>query len=350
MKTGMPRAVFVCAGLLASVAGAQPSYDFDFATVGAVNNPAFTATNPPNPLVVGRGSVAYEYRISKLETTTGQWLEFLNTFANVAEPNPHWDRYGPSFWGAIDDLSFPGAGTRYTLRNVADAARLPVAGISWRMSALYCNWLHNGKQATTESLLTGAYDTSTWGVMPGTNGRGITDAPTHLPGALFWIPTLDEQLKAMHYDPNRYGEGQGGWWLSKNMSDEVGTPGLPGVGTTSAGVVISDPPFGEWDIPLGAYTDSVSPWGLWDTSGGTQEYNEEIAYAPYATERMSGGSYAGQPGTSFFESVYGFGFSASPQISSVFTGLRIASVPSCGALGLVIACGAVGSRRRREAR
>ncbi len=334
--------------VLASAAGAQPSYDFDFATVGAVNNAAFTATNPLNPRVVGRGSVAYEYRISKLETTTGQWLEFVNTFANVAEPNPHWDPYGPSYWGAIDDLSFPGPGTRYGLRGVANAAQLPVAGISWRMSALYCNWLHNGKQATTESLLTGAYDTSTWGVMPGTNGRGITDAPTHLPGALFWIPTLDEQLKAMHYDPDRYGEGQGGWWLSKNMSDEAGTPGLPGVGTTSAGVVINDPPFGEWDIPLGAYTDSVSPWGLWDTSGATEEWLEDIVYSPYPTERRFGGTHAGGEGGEFLDSVYGTGWISARPSNSGLVGLRIASVPSCGAFGLVIACGAVGVRRRRD--
>lgn len=347
----MKRPLSICAcaiAVLASAAGAQPSYDFDFATVGAVNNAAFTATNPPNPLVVGRGSVAYEYRISKLETTTGQWLEFVNTFANVAEPNPHWDPYGPSFWGAFDDLSFPGPGTRYGLRGVANAAQLPVAGISWRMSALYCNWLHNGKQATTESLLTGAYDTSTWGVMPGTNGRGITDAPTHLPGALFWIPTLDEQLKAMHYDPDRYGDGQGGWWLSKNMSDEAGTPGLPGVGTTSAGVFLPDMPFGEWDIPLGAYTDSVSPWGLWDTSGGAEEWLEEIAYAPYPTERRFGGTYAGGEGGEFLDSVYGTGWISARPSNSGLVGLRIASVPSCGAIGFVIACGAVGVRRRRE--
>lgn len=336
-------------GAIATAAGAQPSYDFDFATVGAVNNAAFTATNPPNPLVVGRGGVAYEYRISKLETTTGQWLEFVNTFANVAEPNPHWDPYGPSFWGAIDDLSFPGPGTRYGLRGVANAAQLPVAGISWRMSALYCNWLHNGKQATTESLLTGAYDTSTWGVIPGTNGRGITDAPTHLPGALFWIPTLDEQLKAMHYDPNRYGEGQGGWWLSKNMSDEAGTRGLPGVGTTSAGVFLPDVPFGEWDIPLGAYMDSVSPWGLWDTSGGAREWSEDLVVVQFPRERRVSGSWAGWAPFDFLDSVYGTG-SVNPGLTGGPEGLRIASVPSCGSLGLVVACGAVGLRRRRAAR
>lgn len=319
--------------ILSAAASAQPSYDFDFATVGAVNNPAFTATNPPNPLVVGRGSVAYEYRISKLETTTGQWLEFVNTFANVAQPNPHWDPFGPSFWGAIDDLSFPGPGTRYGLRNVPNATQLPVAGISWRMSALYCNWLHNGKQATIESLLTGAYDTSTWGVLPGTNGRGITDAPTHLPGALFWIPTLDEQLKAMHYDPDRFGQGQGGWWLSKNMSDEPGTPGLPGTGTTSAGVFLPDMPFAEWDIPLGAYADSVSPWGLWDTSGGAREWCEELHLAPYPVHRAISGSWAGQFPFSLFDSPFGTG-TMSPGSTGGVLGLRIASIPAAPALAL----------------
>jgi hypothetical protein len=336
--------------LVSATAHAQPTYDFDFATIGAVNNPAFTAENPPNPLVVGRGSVAYEYRISKLETTTGQWLEFVNTFADVAEPNPHWDRFGPSFWGAIDDPSHTGAGTRYQLREVPSATQLPVAGISWRMAALYCNWLHNGKQATTASLLTGAYDTSTWGVLPGTNGRGITDAPNRLPGAQFWIPSLDEQLKASHYDPDRFGEGQGGWWLSKNGSDMAPTPGLPGVGSTNGGLIINDPPFGEWDIPLGAYTDAVSPWGLWDTSGGTQEWLEELILAPFPTERVYGGSFAGGQGQPTLDSVFGVGFgSASPSIRLGEIGLRIAAaIPSPSTSAAVFLVISVLSVRKRD--
>lgn len=348
-----PRVAGACAGLAAILASAtalaQPSYDFDFATIGAVNNPAFTADNPLEPLVVGRGSVAYEYRISKLETTTGQWLEFVNTFADVAEPHPNWDRFGPTFWGAIDDLSFPGPGTRYGLRNVPNATQLPVAGISWRMAALYCNWLHNGKQATTASLLTGAYDTSTWGVLPGTNGFGITDAPNRLPGAQFWIPSLDEQLKASHYDPDRFGEGQGGWWLNKNRSDIAGISGLPGVGTTSAGLIITDPPFGVWDIPLGAYIDSVSPWGLWDTSGGTQELNEELYIAPFPRERGVLGSHAGQNPYDLLDTAYGIG-SIFPGSRQATVGLRIASaIPASQTVCVPLLALLIVMRRRRTA-
>jgi hypothetical protein len=342
--------VFVLAPALSGEqAVAQQSYDFDFATIHAPNNPAFTADNPPNPLVVGRGSVPYEYRIAKTEITTGQWLEFVNTFSNVAAPNPYWDQFGPGFWGAIEDLSFPGPGIRYNLRNVPNATQLPVSGISWRQAALYTNWLTNGKQSSPASLVTGSYDTSTWGVMPGTNGRGITDAPTHLPGALFWIPTLDEQLKAMHYDPNRYGEGQGGWWMNKNMSDLPGIPGLPGVGTTSAGLVITDPPFGVWDIPLGAYPNSVSPWGLWDTSGGTREWAEELISAPFPRERAISGSWAGWEPFDVLDSPFGTG-SVPPDEAGSVNGLRIASqVPSNStSVILVGGCGVVSLYRIRR--
>ena len=42
-----------------------------------------------------------------------------------------------------------------------------------------------------------------------------------------WIPTQDEWMKAAHYDPNRYGAGQGGWWLYSHRSDVAPVPGVP---------------------------------------------------------------------------------------------------------------------------
>lgn len=69
---------------------------------------------------------------------------------------------------------------------------MPVTGITWRDAARSCNWLHNGKAGGVEALVSGAYDTRTFGEGPG--GITITDAPRHLPGATFWIPTLDEWL------------------------------------------------------------------------------------------------------------------------------------------------------------
>ncbi len=354
---GISKVLAACVGAAAcasATANAQPGqdYDFEFVTIGAPGNSPFEATNPPNPLVVGRGRVTHEYRIARLEVTTGQWMEFLNAFADLQQPHPYWQRFGPAHWGGGFDPNFPGPGDRFLLRDVPHAARLPVAGIHWRMAALYCNWLTNGKGSDPTRLVTGAYDSTTWGVLAGTNGFGITDAAAHLPGARFYIPTLDEQLKAMHYDPNRFGPGQGGWWLSKNRSDTPGTPGLPGLGTTSAGLAIPDQPNGHWDIPLGAYPDSTSPWGLLDTSGGAAEHNEELFYPDDPRARGYLTSRAGPTLSVIRESVFGQGglHPSSPQPE---VGLRIASViPSPGSqvLGAVVAFTSARRRRRRVSR
>ncbi|MCG3122038.1 MAG: hypothetical protein GIKADHBN_00414 [Phycisphaerales bacterium] len=316
------------------VATAQtpPDYDFSFSTIGALGNAPIQNSSNDYQFVNGRGSVNYAYRMSRLEVTTGQWMEFLNAFSTVSSPHPYWDKTSPDFWGAVK------VGSSYVLRDdVPSASQLPVGGITWRMSALYCNWLHNGKQGDLVSLVTGAYDSTTWGFVGNTNV--FTDGATHLPGAQYWIPTLDEQLKSFQYDPNRFGEGQGGWWLARNKSDEPGIPGLPGAGTTSAGYRPDHEPY-AYDIPLGAYEEIESPWGLLDSSGGTAEWNEE-RYPPQPnfsgagpTARGLYGTWAGQQPFEFEE--YIWNAKAGTIKGSVnYTGIRIASaVPSTPTLAL----------------
>lgn len=308
--------------LWASAAVAQntpPDYDFQFATIGATGNAAYQSSDRGQAQVNGRGSVSYSYRMSSLEVTTGQWVEFLNTFKGRT-PNQYWKPSYVGPWGADGSAS---AG--YRLRSdIPNAGMLPVFGITWRMAGMYCNWLNNGKSSALSSLLSGAYDTSTWGTTPGT--REITDAPTHQAGAKYWIPTLDEQLKAFYYDPARYGAGQGGWWQYTNGSDAPGVSGLPGQGTTSLGVT-SD---GWWKIPLGAYPNSKSPWGLLDTSGGAAEWNEELyPGGGHPRERGYCSSAAGntEPGADWIAYVS----SADPDFAGC--GLRIASdIPSPGTI------------------
>src|SRR5205085_5693497 len=140
--------------------------------------------------------------ISRLELTSAQFLEFVNTF---------WEsNHIPiSAWFIGSSGIIPGLQGRYQLNpNNPDSAMMPVIGLSWRTCAMYCNWLHNGKRSDLASLQTGAYDVSTFHTNP--DGT-FTDQVTHSPGARFWIPTLDEWLKAVHYDPNRFGAGLGGW-------------------------------------------------------------------------------------------------------------------------------------------
>src|SRR5690606_23240620 len=90
--------------------------------------------------------------------------------------------------------------------------------------ARYCNWLHNGKVNEQWAFDTGAYDASTFG--RDENGD-FTDDYTPLPGARFWIPSVDEWLKAVYYDPDRHGPGEGGWWLFPDSSDDPLVIGYP---------------------------------------------------------------------------------------------------------------------------
>ncbi|MDX2117773.1 MAG: hypothetical protein SFY96_06290 [Planctomycetota bacterium] len=135
-----------------------------------------------------------------------------------------------------------------------------------------------------------------------------------------------------------------GWWAAANKSDTQGISGLPGVGTTSAGLTL--PSAGEWAIPLGAYPQSVSPWGLLDTSGGAEEWTED--YAPNDAPRGRNAMGAGVDGTISSESIT-FVFSIPPD-SLYPTGLRIASsVPAPPALVIVPAfISLLVSRRARQ--
>lgn len=284
-------AVATCAG---GAAHAQPTpdYDFQWTTVGNVGNAPFTTSNPDFPHTNGRGTVNYEYRASRLEITTGQWVEFLNAFAPFADSplNGHANAQWPLHIGAGLGQTLP-SGNRLLVvaPNVPNAAMLPIGGISWRDAARYCNWLHNDKQVSLAAISTGAYDSTTWGYNE-TTGR-YTDARDRMLGAKFFLPSIDEYLKATHYDPNRFGPGQGGYWDYKNMSNQLPVPGLPGNGTTNAGYLPGGDPFAAWNIPLGAYTNQQSAFGLWDTSGGGKEWLESFDTANVVAARPFAGGY-----------------------------------------------------------
>ena len=251
---GVTAITVIAAGLLAARAAAQN--DFDWVTIGDPGNESYQGPPDAFGIIAGSGSVGYEYRMSRTEVSTGQWLEFVNAFG-TAIPD-----LVPTHWGATQ--SAPGL---WSLRNdVATPAMLPVGGITWEQAAIYCNWLHNGKQSDIGTLWDGVYDTSTFTF----DGHTFTHQLAPKPGARYWIPNLDEWLKAAHYDPDKNGSGQGGWWLYPNSSDTQLVPGLPGVGETMA--FIDLPGSAEWDIPLGAYPDVRSPWGLLDLSGGAAEW------------------------------------------------------------------------------
>jgi hypothetical protein len=314
-----------------------PDYGIQWSTIGAPGNPAYPGPDPYGN-VIGRGSVGYEYRIGTYEVTTQQWMEFVNTYT-VRGGDWTWFSV-PSFWGADNDPTYSGPGQRFSLRN-PQSGMLPVVGLTWRQAAMYCNWLCNARDPSPEAIAHGAYDTSTFTQNP--DGT-FNDQRTHTPGAAFWIPTLDEWLKATHYDPDGNGPGSGRWWQYPNGSDTPLISGLPGEGQTSAGLDLPGP--AEYDIPLGAYPDVRTPWGLLDASGGSEEWIEQ-AFSPLNLRyRGLMGSYAGTLGEWWLWDLP-YSVDALWPNSHAVSGFRIASIPApatAATLGIALLV----SRRKRR--
>jgi formylglycine-generating enzyme required for sulfatase activity len=160
---------------------------------------------------------------------------------------------------------------------------------------------------------------------------------THTAGAPYWLSSLDEWIKATHYDPNKYGPGQGGYWLYPVGRDAPppvgGLPGTPGA-ETGAGDYHTDPnnPFREY--PVGSYPLGATPWGLLDASGGLMEWTEG---ATIYGDRHTAGSANSANETWESDRLDDSLFAADPGFA--VCGIRMASsVPAPGvpALGLAL--------------
>ncbi len=305
-----------------------PSYGHDFVTVGAPGNrPALPSERVINfnltPVTEQIGAVNYTYRISRTETTIGQWLDFVR----VA-----WPVYQNEVRGNILSGAFTGSGigvlnwtTNPTFFLVREASVTQPTNMEWRAAAMYCNWLHNGRPTgpgAEWSVRSGAYDIRTFTRNP---DLSFNDQLRRSEGARYWIPDLNEWTKAAHYDPNRYGPGQEGYWKYPVTSDTAPLTGPPGQGTTGGTAANGLP------LPVGSYPDVQSPWGLLDASGGYSEWTETVMFSwqnQYGlvsdNSRIIRGSNAGAG--SFRDEIDAF--PASAGATGGLTGLRIASLVS----------------------
>jgi len=318
--------------------------------------------DPGNPDWAGggdndnRGGVDYEFKIGRFEVNTAQWVEFMNAAfdrpANDLIPFVH----APSAWSATRITPQNGGTRRWAVPTGGDMNA--VGGVNWRVSAIYCNWLHNGKGTDRAAFLDGAYDVSTFGSYLG--GDTYTDQLAHHPAARYWIPTLDEWIKAAHWDPNKNGPGEGGYWTWANSSDQpprYGPPGqlVNGLPTTANGgwTPSTWPGFDPFAIPLNAYPTALSPWGLADTAGATSEWTEAAGISPgemFLRDRYSEGS-AWALGAFSSDHVQSPLNGIFPMWSLYDVGLRVAAaVPAPGPLsGLAIVATFTFSRQRRRA-
>ena len=305
---------FSCLIFLASPVSAVT---LDWVGIGGPGNDAFS----------GYGSVAYNYFISKYETTNAEYAEFLNA---VAATDTH-ALYDPNMQFTYGGIVRSGNSGSYTYSVIAGREDLPVTYISFYDAMRFANWLDNGQP-------TGAQDSTTtedgaYTITP----AGITaNSITRNPGATVFLPTEDEWCKAAYYDV-----GADDYYFYPASSDLPPVCDLPGStpNTANCGRAVDNVTY------VGSYTSSSSPNRTFDQAGNVTEWNERI----YLGGRGSrgGGFTNDQLSQGLLSSNY-----LSTTSASAVTGFRVAAaVPEPGTgTGLLVAVGVLSLLSRNRVR
>ena len=308
------------------VSPAIAAVNIDFVSIGDAGNANDAATGN------AYGGVAYDYQISKNETTISQYAEFLNAAAQTDSYGLYNSNMGTD--GNVAGITRSGVSGSYSYSVLTGAGNRPIAYVSWFDAARYCNWLQNGQgSGSTE---TGAYTLA--GAMSGVilkNG-----------GATYYIPTESEWYKAAYYDPNKGGAGVGGYWAQATRSDTLAgnTIGVADSGNFNDGDYAKDQNgLPSYLTDAGAYgVNSQSAYGTNDQAGNVYEWNDAVI----------SGSLRGLRGGSCFSSsnflpASGRGNSG-PSREGANVGFRVASVPEPTSHVLTMLAGGVMFARRKR--
>jgi sulfatase modifying factor 1 len=257
--------------LLASAALAQPVIDADWITIGDPGNPAAVVETIGGGQFA-MGSVGSEYQIMRTQVRNSDWLEFCNAYAPFMDPSR---RTGTDLGGHAIKWNHAAQRFAYARTNPQDWG----AQTDFVYALRYCNWLHNGRVNEAWAFESGVYDVAAFQAWMNGVGERVSLVPAA--GARYWIPTLDEWVKAAYYDPDK--NGVGGWWSYPGMSDEPLRHGPPEPGYDAVGMWVIDnlgpnDPWilpGEWDLEQ--YPWAASAYGMLDVAGATREYTGTLA-------------------------------------------------------------------------
>jgi formylglycine-generating enzyme required for sulfatase activity len=223
-------------------------------------------------------------------------------------------------------------------------ANKPVVAVNWFSTVRFVNWLQNGQgsgdtESGTYTITGGGFESGTV-VVPGATQRAIW-ATTH---SFHWLlPSYDEWDKAAYYN------AQNGTYYqypfqSNSFPQPIAPPGNSNSGNFRGSQAFNYDGSGSYLTDVGAYPNSVSPFGSYDMGGNVDQWNDT---AMGVARGLAGGDFE----SSFSASMLGTGGVGETYNDFATAGFRVASVgsvpePSTGLLA-ALACGVIWLGRKR---
>jgi sulfatase modifying factor 1 len=333
----------ICAVLILAAIVVGPAQAVTIATV-----PVGYAGNAPDTQVMndgttGYGAVPYNYRIGTYDVTNAQYVEFLNAKASAADPFGLWSSDMALGYFDVGISRSASAPYVYTLKQ--GYGNKPVVYVSWFDAIRFVNWLTNGQgNGDTESgtyLITGGGNNSGIVAVPNTTQRTAWAATK----SFHWLlPDESEWYKAAYYN------GSNGTYYAYSFRSNSQPMSLAPPGNTESGNFTSSA-FNIGGIlslltDVGAYPNSLSPFGLFDMGGDVFQWNDTAIQD--STRGLRGGGCLVDPSLSA-ATFRGPGSPPSGEGGNV--GFRIAIIgdvpePSTGLLA-ILACGMIWLCRKR---
>ena len=224
----------------------------------------------------GMGGVPYVYQIGTNEVTNTQYAAFLNTVGRT-NPNGIYNvNMGSNTLGGITQAGATGS---FTYAVKAGFENLPVTFVSWFSAARFANFLENGRSTDAAKLETGSY----------TLNNLTAGAPVaRNPGVTNVLPSLNEWYKAAFHTGGLASTAYTTYGTNSNTQPTAAVTNttLANRANFDSTVSLSTGP-----LAVGAYTNSGSFYGLFDTMGNVIEMTDTPNPNNLAQFRAMGGAW-----------------------------------------------------------
>lgn len=243
---------------------------FTMVSVGDANNPANPAT--------GLGSVVYDFRISAYETTNSQYVEFLNN-SSVGATNQYSVYSSQMGSNGLGGITQSGSNGTYTYAVKSGFGDRPVNFVSWFSAARFVNWYANGANLTASTEV-GTYTL---------NGRTTGSVVARNADSAYFLPSANEWTKAAFYNAN---DQSYYLWPTGSNSTPTGSTaaGDKGNANTAAFGVANAQAVSVGLQNVGSYTNTTSPYGLYDMLGNVSEVTDTSSIAAYSPNQPAVGN------------------------------------------------------------